>query len=579
MLSPLMLIQEHVKQCVKTIHSFFDRDIDIDVCDSLLIRIAGTGRFGDMIGQKIRHNKLSTIAMSEKRDVFVFFPTREEPCRSCEYRSYCGNYARMVIPIIDGRSVLGALSITAVNPEQGRTFLTHKDRFVPFMRSMADLILLKVRELEWEKRREHFLRMQASLVNAIRDGVMILDRNDNVVFINKRGEDILGVTIDNIRKLARDGRFSLVRVGGADGEEEYKLAVHRTKMRLVGQMYHIGDDDPENVQRVFLFADKRTLRENLVLPGSMVNCTFDDIIGESPAFREAVETCRKAAFHNTPVLLAGEIAIGKEVFARAMHNVGVFRNNRFVRVALAGDLQALLDHESMDRERMNSNDFRFKPEALDGNTVYIDEVGDFAMENQSAIHALVRDSRLLNTRVICSTSKNLEPFVESGEFHPELYYALEVSTITIPPVRARGNDIILLAEHYLDIANAQMSKNLSLSREVHALLLAYPWRGNVREIENTMAYLVENADVEDEEITPDRLPASLRRKFEDRRKREYNLEEAEKRLIVRALNDLSLSRASRADVAKALGISNATLFRKLKQYDIHRKVEFDWPKP
>lgn len=573
--SVLMKIQSHVKQYIQVIQSFFNADIDVDVCDANLLRIAGTGRFSGGIGQKMTHGKLSGMGIAEKREVFVFNPPREEPCRSCEHLRYCGNYAKMIFPLIGNGEILGAVSITALNPDQSRDLLVRKDKVSLFIRAVCDLIVLKMREYADQQRHAQQLRLQDQLVNAIKDGVMILDSENRILHINRRGESILGCTLQQIRQLTRDRRFSLAQVRTVDAEVEFLLRIRRTKMRLAGHVYEVGDGLPGDVARIFVFVDMRTLRENLLPPGSMVSCTFDSIIGKSAAFLEAVEACRKIAFHSTPALLAGEVAVGKEVFARAIHNEGVFRSNKFIRIAHGGELQDFLDKDKFDRERMNSNDYFFRADKLDGNTLYMDEIGDFVLEDQCIVLALVQRSRQLNIRVICSTSKDLEPMSESGEFHPELFYSLEVYAVTIPPVRSRGNDVMLFVAHYLKAANRQMHRNVLLSKEVQSMFLTHPWRGNVREIENTIAYLVEHAETDDEEITPKILPPGLQKKFAGKQKKDYNLEKAEKHMIVQALNDSALSLSSRSKVAKALGISNATLYRKLKHYGIRQKTKFD----
>lgn len=571
--SVLMPIRNHAVQYVQVIRSFFDGDVDI--ADPTLIRIEGTGRYDMQIGKKMTHYHLSSIAMSEKRIVAIFNPAQEEPCRSCKHRPFCGNYVRMIFPIMHEGEVYGAVSLTAQNPEQSRDLLARKDKFTLFMQTMCDLFILRVQEHREKQKEARRRKVQEELIGAIQDGVMILDEENRVQYVNKRGEKILGCDIHQIRQLAQDGRFSISHVKTENGESEYLVKMRRSRISLSGRAYEAEGAGPSGKNQIIVFADIHTLQDNLHTARGSMPCTLDGIIGDSPAFRAAVAACRDVAFHITPVLFVGEIASGKEVFARALHNEGPFRNNRFIRIAQGYELQGLLDKEAMSEGMANGNDFLFRKDLLDGNTLYIDEVSDLIIENQSIVLAIMQKARELNTRVLCSTSRDLLPMVESGKFHPELYYSLEIYSIPIPPVRDRGADVVLLAKHYLDAANGLSHKTLRLSKDVLGSFMEYPWRGNVREIENTVAYLVEHVEIDEGEVTVKLLPSALRKKLADRKKRDYNLEQAERELIIKALNDVSLRSGSRANVAKELGISNATLYRKLKQYDIKENTQFD----
>jgi len=190
------------------------------------------------------------------------------------------------------------------------------------------------------------------------------------------------------------------------------------------------------------------------------------------------------------------------------------------------------------------------------------------MENQQILLRIINTGHFLNSRVICSTSRPLKPLVESGDFYPELFYVLDVNSILIPPLRSRGKDIILFAEHFIKSANKRAHKNIRLSKEVYGKFLDYLWPGNIREIENTITYIVDHSEIDDGELGAEQLPAAIKNKLEVNRNMDYNLENAEKQLIIKALNELAYNTNSKALVAKELGISTATLYRKLSKYGI-----------
>ena len=153
---------------------------------------------------------------------------------------------------------------------------------------------------------------------------------------------------------------------------------------------------------------------------------------------------------------------------------------------------------------------------------------------------------------------------------------MENNAIIIPPLRLRDQDVLLFAKHYLEKANKRTHKNLSFGSEICTLFLEYRWIGNIREVENTVTYIVERAEIDEGELTPAHLPAAILKKLTGGNHRhDYNLKEAEKRLIIQALNELGGHSKSKSHVAAELGISTATLYRKLKEYGIDQTYRFD----
>lgn len=574
MASLLMNIQSHVNQYIQMICAIYD--VDVDICDNELIRIAGTGKNNRMIGKKLTSGRLSKRTMAEKQPIILKSPLEEELCMGCINQKHCATYGRMCFPLVFEDEVYGAISITALTPEQGGDLMERKDKFILFMQTICDLITLKVREHQDELIKFYNIKLQERLINVINDGLMILDEFNQILFINQRCEKILGCNLNQIQYLSKIKQLSVtpVKQAGAGSRAEYRIKIRDTKIRLTGHTYDINAIDPSKINRIFVFTDIRTLHESLTPNDEMNQCTFGTIIGESASFRDAVAACKKVACSMTPVLLVGEVGSGKEIFGRAIHNESTLRHNQFIRMVRGSAIQELLEKNVFDRAQLTGNQLMLKNDLLEGNTLYIDEISNLSIENQSILLAIIQSARHINTRVICSTSESLKQLVESGDFHPDLYYSLDVYTIVIPPMRSRGNDIQLFANHYLKIANQHAHKNISLSKAIYTMFLNYSWRGNIREIENTITYIVEHSGVDEGELTPDQLPSFVRQKFEEDRNNNYNLEQAEKQLIIRALNDLAFNSSSKAMVAKELGISSATLYRKLKQYNISQNMQF-----
>ena len=504
-------------------------------------------------------------------------PIDEETCQGCINQKICPQFCGMCFPLFYENEIYGVIHITARTKEAEADLFRREKQFAMFMCTICDLITLTIRERQDKLLRSYHIALQDKLINVINDGVMILDENNEVQFINDRCAKVLGYRLPQIRYLTRIRQFSVHPLKTEKGElKEYQVCIRETKMRLTGHTFEVDAVDQEKSNTILVFYDIRGLHGDLAPTWSKTPYSFKTLIGDSPAFHQAVEQCREISYSLTPVLLVGEIGCGKEMFARAIHNEGTLRKNQFVQIAHAGTVRELVEKSVFQNNEYLSGEQTVKNDILEGNTLYIDEVSQLGMENQRILCKIIENSRNCNNRVICGTSKPLDQLRESGDFYPELYYALENNAIIIPPLRLRDQDVLLFAKHYLEKANKRTHKNLSFGSEICTLFLEYRWIGNIREVENTVTYIVERAEIDEGELTPAHLPAAILKKLTGGNHRhDYNLKEAEKRLIIQALNELGGHSKSKSHVAAELGISTATLYRKLKEYGIDQTYRFD----
>jgi DNA-binding NtrC family response regulator len=230
--------------------------------------------------------------------------------------------------------------------------------------------------------------------------------------------------------------------------------------------------------------------------------TFREIVGDSPALRAALERAARVLPHaDATVLVAGETGTGKELLARALHYGGPRAAAPFVELNCAALPPQLLESELFGHERGAFTDARAaKPglfEVAEGGTLFLDEVNSLALELQSKLlraleQKVVRrlgatTTRTVDVRIIAATNAHLDQAIRTGQFREDLYYRLNVITLELPPLRARGEDVIRLAEHFLGKFSAQYNlPKPSLSPEDRHALLAHAWPGNVRELRNVI---------------------------------------------------------------------------------------------
>jgi transcriptional regulator with PAS, ATPase and Fis domain len=317
--------------------------------------------------------------------------------------------------------------------------------------------------------------------------------------------------------------------------------------------------------------------------------TFDDIIGESEAIRHVKNQALLTARGNSTVLITGESGTGKEMFAKAIHYSGIRSNGPFVTVNCGAIPENLLESELFGYEKgaFTGAGEKGKPgkfELASGGTIFLDEIGDMPSHLQVKILHVLQNMRfervggnkvvIADARVIAATNRDLEEMIRRGDFREDLYYRLSVIPLTTPPLRGRRDDIRQLMDHFLGKYNTFMNKAIrGFTEEAERIYLNYDWPGNVRELENAVEYGV-NMTFEDQ-IGPDAIPARILRGdavviqvTDSGQPLSEQVRAYEKELISRKLEKYGHTSNAKNDVAKELGLSRATLYRKLAEFDI-----------
>jgi transcriptional regulator with PAS, ATPase and Fis domain len=269
--------------------------------------------------------------------------------------------------------------------------------------------------------------------------------------------------------------------------------------------------------------ERQALRDANALLSSEVSDRYGAIVGDSPAVRAVLDVARRAAPSGATVLLLGESGTGKEVVARAVHRWSLRADRPFVVVNCVALSEDLLESELFGHEKGAftgaHQQKRGKLEIAHGGTVFLDEIGDVKPGLQAKLLRVLQDQTFervggtrpiqVDVRFVAATNRDLRQAVKDGQFRLDLYYRLDVVSITLPPLRERPGDVPALAEHFLDRYRREVKRNLTGIRgDALACLRRYAWPGNVRELENVMERAVVLA--EGFEVTPADLPAELR---------------------------------------------------------------------
>ena len=306
----------------------------------------------------------------------------------------------------------------------------------------------------------------------------------------------------------------------------------------------------------------------------------EDFIGRSSAFNSITDSIKMVAGYNCPVVISGETGTGKEIVAHKIHSNSARNNSIFVPVDCTTMTSQLFESQLFGHVKGSftgaiSDSLGFF-RAADGGTIFLDEIGELSLELQPKLLRVLQDSYVVpvgstqpckvDVRVICATNRDLQQMVRNGNFRADLFYRLDVIHLEIPPLRSRSEDIIPLAEHFLDRQASLYDRGRKkLTDQAAQLLQRYKWPGNVRELANVMerAYILSSSD----DIVP--VTPQVKIMTEDVLSGDDQhfptLDEVNKRLVTRALQT---SNGRIMETAKLLKIGYGKLHRLINKYNL-----------
>ncbi|CAG9613425.1 Anaerobic nitric oxide reductase transcription regulator NorR [Bacillus rhizoplanae] len=441
------------------------------------------------------------------------------------------------------------------------------------------------------------------------EGIAIVDENGVIQMFNDTYSRFVGVTKEEAigqraENVIENTRLPVVLKTGVPERNQVhrlqgqNLVVHRMPIwkqgrviGAVGMLIHEGISDIYKILERFDQKD-RTIKPTFSKPKKK-QIRFEDILGESQTISETKRMARKAAGSKASVLITGESGVGKEQFARAIHDTGITKNGPFISVNCAAIPDNLLESElfgyaegAFTGAKKNGKAGKF--ELANHGTLFLDEIGDMSLLTQVKILRVLQEREIeriggthpisVDFRLIAATNKDLKQMVREGTFREDLYHRLHVIPIHIPPLRFRKQDIPLIVEEHLQkLCQMYGAEEKTLDKEVLRLMFHYNWPGNVRELINVLERLFALSD--DAHIRAKDLPEEFYYRDMEQKKlvpmiqslpakqeaMKVVREEEERGLIERVLKE---AKGNKSKAAALLGISRATLYNKLSRFKI-----------
>jgi len=331
----------------------------------------------------------------------------------------------------------------------------------------------------------------------------------------------------------------------------------------------------------------RQLQEKVKVLSAAMERTeqFDELLGASPAMQQLYEQLARVADTDTSILITGESGTGKELAARSLHRRSRRRDRPFVAVNCAALPDTLLESELFGHAKGAFTDARQERTGLlvqaEGGTLFLDEIGDMPPAMQAKLLRALEENKVrpigggrevpFDARIITATNRDLESAVEEGRFREDLFFRINVLQLEMPPLRSRGADVLLLAQHFVELFAARAERPVTgISEAVAEKLLAYSWPGNVRELRNVIERAV--ALTRYDRLAVEDLPEKIR----DYKSSQViiggedpselvPLDEVERRYILHVLQAVD---GNKTLAARTLGLDRKTLYRKLSQYGV-----------
>ncbi|EED0017863.1 sigma-54-dependent transcriptional regulator [Escherichia coli] len=580
--SVLMQIQPTIQRFARMLASV----LQVEIVDENLCRVAGTGAYGKFLGRQLSGNSRLLRHVLETKTEKVVTQSRFDPlCEGCDSKENCREKAFLGTPVILQDRCVGVISLIAVTHEQQEHISDNLREFSDYVRHISTIFVSKL--LEDQGPGDNISKIFATMIDNMDQGVLVVDDESRVQFVNQTALKTLGVVQNNIigkpirfRPLTFESNFT-------HGHMQHIVSWDDKSELIIGQLHNIQG------RQLFLMAFHQS-HTSFSVANAPDEPHIEQLVGECRVMRQLKRLISRIAPSPSSVMVVGESGTGKEVVARAIHKLSGRRNKPFIAINCAAIPEQLLESELFGYVKgaftgASANGKTGLIQAANTGTLFLDEIGDMPLMLQAKLLRAIEAREILpigasspiqvDIRIISATNQNLAQFIAEGKFREDLFYRLNVISITLPPLRERQEDIELLVHYFLHLHTRRLgSVYPGIAPDVVEILRKHRWPGNLRELSNLMEYLV-NVVPSGEVIDSTLLPPNLLNNgtTEQSDVTEVSeahlslddaggtaLEEMEKQMIREALSRHN----SKKQVADELGIGIATLYRKIKKYEL-----------
>ena len=571
-------------------------DVDVEVVDNELFRVAGTGIFRSKVNMDMsEEGYVYRHVLKTGKTMIIYDPGNEEICRACPNRNSCREEIEISMPVRMSGDVIGIIGLVGTTREQKMNILKNEKLYMEFLEQIAEFISAKAQEYVSQENKAALIGTLNYTMDYVNQGIMILGRDGTITAANETARQQL--------KIPRlEGLKAVIEATGdhVNNSNEYMLLLGQKKYAVLGQLNSLPNPSRRYFE-VLLFTTRKDFQNRLYeITSTVQTLSCQNIFGKSARTQKLKEDITKVAKSTSTVLITGESGTGKEMVATAIWNASDRKDAKFVAINCAAIPEPLLESELFGYVKgaftgADPNGRIGKFELANKGIIFLDEIGDMPLYLQAKLLRVLQERKIvrigsnqlipIDVRVLAATNKDLKEMIREKKFREDLYYRLNVIPIEIAPLRERKEDIEELILHFANRYAKLFKKDFwKIPDVVMERLKQYPWPGNVRELENVTEFMI-NMMGPDGILSEDTLPQEIlagtwqesspvpesvclpEEREPDTEDPILPLKELESREIRRAIAKYGSTTRGKRMAAKELGIGLATLYRKMEEMD------------
>lgn len=582
--SILMQIQPTIQKFARMLSSVLQ--LEVEIVDNELCRVAGTGAYSKKIGYKLNSNSRLLRYIIETQAEKVVTHSRFDPlCKDCNNKDKCEEKAFLGTPVMYHDRCVGVISLVALTREQQERINENIQEFSDYVRHVSNIFVSRF--LQDRAVGDNIHKIFLTMIENMDQGVLVVGNDQKVKFANQAALKIMSVTQGHVIGKTIQFQSLTFEDNFKHGHMQHIISFDDRKELIIGQLHEVQD------QWLFLMAFHQSHSS------TDFNCgqegpQIEAMVGECRPMRQLKKLISRVAPGPSSVMIAGESGTGKEVVARAIHKLSDRHAKPFIAINCAAIPEQLLESELFGYVKgaftgASANGKTGLIQAANSGTLFLDEIGDMPLTLQAKLLRAIESREIqpvgashpvqVDIRIISATNQNLEQYITEGKFREDLYYRLNVIPLRLPPLRERQDDIELLIHYFLHLHTGRLNLVYpGVAQDVIDFLKRYRWPGNIRELSNLMEYLVNvvpSGEIIDMSLLPPNLVSSAELASQGasptaaaatiaQEESVTALEEMERQMIRDALSRYS----NKKQAADELGIGIATLYRKIKKYSL-----------
>lgn len=594
-MSYLRLAQHKMQNLAQTVASVLN--VEVAIADKNLTRIVGTGDFYTKIDESCSEDSLFAKVIESGQAIINL--TRDEHCANCSSADNCPEFANMSYPIMSNGNVIGVISFASFDSGQANIMRIKKEEYFNMLRETSGIVEQEITNIKITNRLKKDTTEVDEIINCLNKGIIILNSKNQIIHINVKALQILGISLSEHRVIERNienfiNGIKLQDTGNGDIVDCWNI--NGKEVRVIYTINKIVIEDYESS----LMISFDVMSDIINIAKTYENkkkIYFKDIVGNSKSLLKAINKSKIAASTDSTILIQGDSGTGKELFARSIHNESLRKEGPFIAINCASIPENLIESELFGYEKgaftgANASGKKGKIELANNGTLFLDEIGDLPLYLQTRLLRVLQERTIdrlggeesidINIRVISATHRNLQELVKEGKFRLDLYYRLNIIPIHLPSLKEREQDVFLCSEYIIKNLCSKMNKKTKvLSNEVRDLFMKYTWPGNIRELENVLEhgvcfsmddyiklqdlpeYFIDEILNKDGEIYVKEQILSI----DSNKSLEELKVDFEKNIIKKLIEEYGDTVEGKKTVAEKLNIGLTTLYRKINNYD------------